>query len=89
VFSPFAGVGSELEGAIRLGRKAVGIELKESYFRFAAGHLTQIEKEMDAPKLDFDGQNAADLTASLGTIAPEPAQPPSKPKRTRKAKASA
>lgn len=43
VFSPFAGVGSELYSAIKMGRKAVGIELKESYFNTAVKHLKQIE----------------------------------------------
>ena len=33
VLSPFAGVGSEVFGALINDRKAVGIELKESYFR--------------------------------------------------------
>ena len=33
VLSPFAGVGSELYCAIRSGRKAIGIELKPSYYR--------------------------------------------------------
>lgn len=75
VFSPFAGIGSELHGAIGLGRKAVGIELKESYFRQAAAYLAQFEAEMDAPKLDFDATPEPD---------PEPA-----PKPRRKAKASA
>jgi DNA modification methylase len=43
VFSPFAGVGSELYSAIKMGRKAVGIELKESYFNTAIKHLKRIE----------------------------------------------
>ena len=32
VFSPFAGIGSELYTAIKMGRKAIGVELKDSYF---------------------------------------------------------
>ena len=33
VLSPFAGVGSEVYGACRLGRRAIGVELKPSYYR--------------------------------------------------------
>ena len=44
VFSPFAGVGSELVTAIRMNRKAIGIELKESYFKTAIRHLQEAEK---------------------------------------------
>ena len=43
VLSPFGGVGSEGVGALRLGRKYVGIELKPSYFRRAAQNLTAEE----------------------------------------------
>jgi len=32
VFSPFAGIGSELFQALKMNRKAIGIELKKSYF---------------------------------------------------------
>lgn len=35
VLTPFMGVGSEVYGAVRLGRKALGIELKPSYFHQA------------------------------------------------------
>ena len=35
VFTPFMGIGSEVYEAIRLNRRAVGIELKPSYFRAA------------------------------------------------------
>jgi DNA modification methylase len=35
VLSPFAGVGSEVYGAVILGRKGIGIELKSSYYRQA------------------------------------------------------
>ncbi len=43
VCSPFGGVGSEGVGALRLGRKAVLIELKESYFKRAAINLRDEE----------------------------------------------
>ncbi len=33
VFTPFLGVGSEVYGAVTSGRKGIGIELKESYFK--------------------------------------------------------
>lgn len=39
ILSPFGGVGSEGVGALRLGRKFVGVELKESYFRRACINL--------------------------------------------------
>lgn len=53
VLTPFGGVGSEGVGAVRLGRKAVLIELKESYFKVAARHLRTAENEFEAPKLDL------------------------------------
>lgn len=44
VFSPFAGIGSELVMAVEMGRKALGAELKESYFRQAVRHLESAER---------------------------------------------
>jgi hypothetical protein len=53
VFSPFGGIGSEPYTAVRLGRKALAIELKPSYWRTAVANLRALELEMDAPTL-FD-----------------------------------
>lgn len=46
VLSPFAGIGSEGYVALQLGRKFVGVELKESYFRQAAANLGQAKTVM-------------------------------------------
>lgn len=35
VFTPFLGIGSEAYQALKMGRRAIGIELKESYFEMA------------------------------------------------------
>jgi DNA modification methylase len=42
VLSPFMGVGSEVYGAIRRGRRAIGVELKESYYRQAVLNMRAI-----------------------------------------------
>jgi hypothetical protein len=53
VLTPFAGIGSELYQSVKLGRRAIGIELKPSYWRTAVDNLTELESEMDVPSL-FD-----------------------------------
>jgi DNA modification methylase len=44
VFSPFAGIGSELVVAVQMGRRAVGAELKPSYWRQAVKNLRAIDR---------------------------------------------
>jgi hypothetical protein len=39
VFSPFMGIGSEVFQAVKMGRKGIGFELKESYFDLAKKNL--------------------------------------------------
>lgn len=51
VLSPFAGIGSEIHTAVRLGRHGLGVELKRSYWETAVDYLMQLEAEMDAPTL--------------------------------------
>jgi DNA modification methylase len=43
VLSPFAGIGSEVWAAVKLGRRGIGIELKESYWRLSVKYLTELE----------------------------------------------
>lgn len=43
VFTPFMGVGSEVYSPVSMGRKAIGIELKDSYFKQAKINLSMSE----------------------------------------------
>lgn len=45
VLTPFMGVGSEVYGAVLNGRKGIGMELKESYYRQAVKNLADIKKD--------------------------------------------
>lgn len=44
VLTPFMGVGSEVYSPVSMGRKAIGIELKDSYFKQAKLNLEDAEK---------------------------------------------
>lgn len=53
VLTPFLGIGSEAYVAVQLGRRAVGVELKPSYFRQAVRNLDGVGNESrDADMLD-------------------------------------
>ncbi|HEX8489340.1 MAG TPA: site-specific DNA-methyltransferase [Propionibacteriaceae bacterium] len=53
VLSPFAGIGSEVYTARKLGRYGLGCELKPSYWQTAVDNLRRLDAEMDAPTI-FD-----------------------------------
>jgi hypothetical protein len=53
VLSPFAGIGSEGVGALRAGRRFVGVELKPSYWQVGGDNLARTEWELSQPNL-FD-----------------------------------
>jgi DNA modification methylase len=42
VLTPFAGIGSEVYQAVKMGRKAIGFELKESYFDLMKKNLASL-----------------------------------------------
>lgn len=44
VLTPFMGVGSEVYSPVSLGRKGLGIELKDSYFKQAKINLKEVDK---------------------------------------------
>lgn len=44
VLTPYMGVGSEVYSPVSLGRKAIGIELKDSYFKQAVLNVKEAEK---------------------------------------------
>ena len=44
VLTPFLGVGSEAYGAVRMGRRAIGIELKPTYYRQAVRNLAHAQQ---------------------------------------------
>jgi len=45
VLTPFMGVGSEVYGAVSLGRRGIGCELKPSYYRQAVKNLASLGKQ--------------------------------------------
>lgn len=51
VFTAFGGVGSELYVAVKHGRRALGIELKPSYWETGCRYLEELEHNMAQPTL--------------------------------------
>lgn len=51
VLTPFAGIGSEVYKAIEMGRKGVGFELKQSYFKEAVKNCMHIMKTSQTEKV--------------------------------------
>lgn len=53
VLTPFMGVGSEVFSPVSLGRKAIGIELKDSYFKQTVMNLKTVDKRFkEIQKID-------------------------------------
>ena len=58
VLTPFMGVGSEVFSAVRLGRRALGMELKPSYYRQALANLEHVD-EVESEQATIFGQLSA------------------------------
>lgn len=66
VLTPFMGVGSEVYGALVAGRRAIGIELKPTYFKQAIKNIASIEKAQRNEQLALMTEAPAEeLTAQL------------------------
>lgn len=52
VLTPFLGIGSEAYMAVKMGRKAVGIELKGSYYRQAVANVKSVAEETQSSFFD-------------------------------------
>jgi DNA modification methylase len=50
VFTPFMGVGSEVYSPVSMGRKGLGIELKESYYKQAIKNLKTVQSRFEDKK---------------------------------------
>ncbi len=53
VLTPFMGVGSEVYGAVKAGRRGIGMELKESYFRQAVKNIASALAERNEEQRDL------------------------------------
>lgn len=53
VFTPFMGIGSEVYQAVKMGRRGIGIELKDSYFEWAYRNIMEVVQENNQVSL-FD-----------------------------------
>jgi len=53
VLTPFMGVGSEVYSPVSMGRKAIGIELKGSYFKQAVGNLKEVKVRFQKNQLEL------------------------------------
>lgn len=59
VFTPFMGIASEVYQSVKMGRRGVGIELKESYFKAAMQNMQSLDLEKEQMSLfDFIGETA-------------------------------
>lgn len=54
VMTPFMGVGSEVYSPVSLGRKAIGIELKTSYYKQATMNLSEAHNRFKEEKKQLD-----------------------------------
>ena len=51
ILTPFMGVGSEIYTSVQLGRKAIGIELKPSYFRQSIKNIKAVNEKIEVGRL--------------------------------------
>lgn len=57
VLTPFMGIGSEAYTAVKMGRRAVGVELKDSYYRQAVANVKTLTEKTQADVFDLMEEN--------------------------------
>jgi len=67
ILTPFMGVGSEIYGAVLNGRKGIGVELKESYFKQAVKNCRSALAERDREQAPL----FAEATAAVDVVEAE------------------
>lgn len=48
ILSPFMGIGTDIYSPVSMGRKAIGIELKESYYKQAVKNLADVKQRFES-----------------------------------------
>lgn len=57
VLTPFMGIGSEAYTAVKMGRRAVGVELKDSYYRQAVANVKSLTEKTQGDVFDLMEEN--------------------------------
>lgn len=68
VLSPFAGVGSELYGAVINGRKAIGAELKPSYYRQMVKNMADANNHQFEEMPLFSQSGGGEMVAAINGL---------------------
>lgn len=63
VLTPFLGIGSEVYAAVDMGRRGIGFEIKDTYFRQAVRNIAELDKPEDQrlfedPEQDEEAEDA-------------------------------
>lgn len=69
VLTPFMGVGSEVFSPVSMGRKAIGIELKESYFKQAIANMKKASRRFEKAsqsEIDFGEEKTDWVPVEVG-----------------------
>ena len=61
VLTPFMGVGSEVYSALKNGRRGIGIELKQSYYRQAIKNIQNVKNIEEQTAISFDNDEESEM----------------------------